>query len=50
MKFEAPGSKHLKLEYDELLSSFAFIFNLRRHILGSALAAAMDLLTASVTG
>ena len=25
-----PGTKHLKLEYDELLSSFAFKFNLHR--------------------
>jgi hypothetical protein len=27
----APGSKRLKLEYDKLLSSFAFKFNLRRY-------------------
>ena len=27
---KAPGTKRLKLEYDELLSSFAFSFNLRR--------------------
>ena len=27
----APGSKRLKLRYDELLSSFAFNFNLRRY-------------------
>jgi len=27
----APGTKRLKLEYDELLSSFAFKFNLRRY-------------------
>ena len=28
---KAPGSKLLKLKYDELLSSFAFNFNLRRY-------------------
>ena len=28
---KAPGSKRLILKYDELLSSFAFNFNLRRH-------------------
>jgi len=26
-----PGTKHLKLEYDGLLSNFAFNFNLRRY-------------------
>ena len=26
-----PGAKHLRLKYDELLSSFAFKFNLRRY-------------------
>jgi hypothetical protein len=35
-KLKAPGTKRLKLEYDELLSSFAFKFNLRRYILGRA--------------
>jgi hypothetical protein len=29
--FEAPGTKHLKLKCDILLSSFAFKFNLRRY-------------------
>jgi hypothetical protein len=29
--FKAPGSKRSKLEYDGLLSSFAFNFNLRRY-------------------
>ena len=28
---KAPGTKRLKLIYDELLSSFAFKFNLRRY-------------------
>jgi hypothetical protein len=28
--FKAPGIMRLKLEYDDLLSSFAFKFNLRR--------------------
>ena len=28
---KAPGTKRLKLEYDKLLSSFAFKFNLRRY-------------------
>jgi len=27
-----PGTKHLRLEYDGLLSSFAFKFDLRRYI------------------
>jgi len=27
--FKAPGAKRLKLQYDKLLSSFAFKFNLR---------------------
>ena len=27
---KAPGIKHLKLKYDEPLSSFTFKFNLRR--------------------
>jgi hypothetical protein len=30
-KFKPPGTKRLKLEYDGLLSSFAFKFNLRRY-------------------
>jgi len=28
---KAPGTKRLKVEFDELLSSFAFNFNLRRY-------------------
>ena len=28
---KAPGSKHLKVEHENLLSSFAFKFNLRRY-------------------
>ena len=28
----APGTKHLKLKYDEPPSNFAFKFNLRRYI------------------
>ena len=28
---KAPGTKRLKLEYDDLLSSVAFNFNLRRY-------------------
>jgi len=28
---KAPGTKRLKLEYDELLPSYAFNFNLRRY-------------------
>jgi len=31
---KAPVNKRLKLEYDELLSRFAFKFNLRRYIVG----------------
>jgi hypothetical protein len=30
-KLKAPGTKRLKLTYDQLLSSFAFKFNLRRY-------------------
>ena len=33
-----PGNKRLKLEYDELLSSFAFSFNLRRYTMAAAAA------------
>jgi len=33
---KAPGSKHLKLNYDEPLSNFAFNFNLRRYKLEPA--------------
>ena len=29
---KAPGSKRLKLQYDELLSRFAFKFKLRRYM------------------
>jgi hypothetical protein len=29
-----PGTERLKLDFDELLSSFAFQFNLRRYNLG----------------
>jgi hypothetical protein len=29
--FKAPGSKRLKLKYDQLLSSFAFKIKLRRY-------------------
>jgi len=32
---KAPGTKRLKLEFDELLSSFALKFSLRRYTLGS---------------
>ena len=31
-RFKEPGTKRLKLTYDELLSKFAFNFNLRRYI------------------
>jgi hypothetical protein len=30
--FKAPGTKRLKLEFDKLLLTFAFKFNLRRYI------------------
>jgi hypothetical protein len=33
--FKAPGTKRLNLNYDKLLSSFAFKFNLRRTSLDS---------------
>jgi len=32
---KAPGTKRLKLKYDEVLSRFAFKFNLRRYIKAS---------------
>jgi hypothetical protein len=32
---KAPGTKRLKLEYDDLLSIFGFEFNLRRHSKGN---------------
>jgi hypothetical protein len=31
LTLKLPGTKRLKLEFDELLSSFAFKFNLRRY-------------------
>jgi hypothetical protein len=31
-KLKPPGTKRLKLNYDEPLSTFAFKFNLRRYI------------------
>jgi len=34
LTLKAPGSKRLKLKYDELLSNVAFNFNLRRCITG----------------
>ena len=33
-KLKPPRTKRLKLDYDELLSNFAFKFNLRRYIKG----------------
>ena len=38
-KLNAPGTKHLKLKCDELLSNFAFKFSLRRYIMRQYLAA-----------
>jgi hypothetical protein len=37
---KGPGAKHLTLKSDELLSNFAFKFNLRRYIEGNLLSAA----------
>ena len=34
---KAPGTKRLKLKYDELLSTFAFKFNLRRYNMDAGL-------------
>jgi len=34
---KVPGTKRLKLEYDGLLSNFAFKFNLRRYSEGNAM-------------
>jgi len=41
-KLKAPGIKRLKLKYDELLSNFAFKFNLRRYTLDLAGAGRLD--------
>ena len=38
---KAPGTKRLKLKYDNLLSSFAFKFNLRRYTKDAAQAASI---------
>jgi hypothetical protein len=35
-KLKAPGPQRLKLEFDGLLSNFAFRFNLRRYTKGAA--------------
>jgi len=35
--FKAPGTNRLKLEFDDLLSSFAFNFNLRRYTMAACL-------------
>ena len=35
-QLKAPGTKRLKLKYDELLSSFAFNFNLRRYTMNDS--------------
>jgi hypothetical protein len=40
----APGNKRLKLEYDELLSVFAFNFNLRPYNLDGSREAVMKIL------
>jgi len=32
LKLKAPGTQRLKLKYDELLSSFAFNFNLSHYV------------------
>jgi hypothetical protein len=34
-KLKAPGTKRLKLKYENMLSRFAFKCNLRRHVWGS---------------
>jgi hypothetical protein len=34
--FKAPGTKRLKLKYEELLSNFGFKFSLRRYTLAGA--------------
>jgi hypothetical protein len=35
LKLKAPGIERFKLKYDNLLSFFAFNFNLRRYTLGT---------------
>ena len=37
-KLKAPGTKHLKLKCDELLSIFALKFDLRRYSMGTTVA------------
>ena len=44
---KAPGTKRLKLEYDGLLSNFAFKFNLRRYTQGLLAEAAVGAYTRS---
>jgi hypothetical protein len=46
-KLKPPGTKRFKLEYDGLLSNFAFRFNLRRYTGGAARCTA--LLSATLT-
>jgi hypothetical protein len=47
---KAPGTQRLKLKYDKLVSSFAFISNLRRYTLGASSAAAVRVLEGLIGG
>jgi len=51
-KLKPPGTKRLKLKYDNVISSFAFNFNLRRYNGGNIFLLSMAWLPygASVTG
>jgi len=44
----APGPKRLRLKHDQLLSNFAFNFNLRRYIVDSVSVSGHNLLLAPV--
>ena len=44
---KAPGSKRSQLEHKELLSNFAFMFNLRRYIQGALMTATIVTLGAT---
>jgi len=43
----APGTRRLKLKYDQVVSNFAFKFNLRPYTMGAAVAAAWFLANAT---
>jgi len=48
-RLKAPGYGRLKLKYDNLLSSFAFKFNLRRYNVEMCVDASCDLSNCKIT-